>query len=78
MKLFKSESKGFFVNFGVIIICLGVIAGIICAASLGTVTTVERYSSYSSYPRYETERDWGLTIGIFLGIAGTRLFGECL
>ena len=76
MKLFKSESKGFFVNFGVIIICLGVIAGIICAASLGTVTTVERYSSYSSYssyPRYETERDWGLTIGIFLGIAGTSI-----
>ena len=72
MKQFKSEIKGFFSTLGAITICIGVFAGIICAATLGNVTKAGYYSNY-------TERNWGLTIGIFVAVlVPSILFGALM
>ena len=66
MQHFNSKSKGFFETLGVVIILIGFIAGFTYAAALGKVTKIDMYSTY-------TERDWGLTIGIFIGVVCTSI-----
>ena len=66
MQQFNSKSKGFFEILGVVIILIGFIAGYFYAAAFGNVTKIGLYSTY-------TERDWGLTIGIFIGVVCTSV-----
>jgi hypothetical protein len=67
MITFYSDAKDYFKSLGKIIIIGGIIVGTILAIAFGGVTIEGYYSSHF-------ERNWGLTIGIFIMVTGSGVF----